>query len=269
MYNVTLGTKKTLATLLFFPLLSFAFIPFAAAHSGRTDSSGGHNCRTGSCAGTYHYHNGGPAYNPPPVCYPRSTVGKSGNWTFSQNGCNQDVTITWDKGVADDTFSIALSKSAGSDPGPKQDTDYRTFTFKDVKPGTWYINLKAGQSCGWGDVVYWKVDVPVVKPSLSVREEVVSEKERRLLINSYCATSVTSDKPLKNLRPGYSTSTIHPIEDTTYTIYAKSGKEISFKAIEVKYPLPTPIPSPTPTPIPSVEQKIPLAEKQGVWSWLF
>jgi hypothetical protein len=29
----------------------------AFAHSGRTDSSGGHNCRVGSCAGTYHFHN--------------------------------------------------------------------------------------------------------------------------------------------------------------------------------------------------------------------
>lgn len=38
----------------------FMAVPsFVEAHSGRTDSSGGHNCRTGSCAGTYHYHNGG------------------------------------------------------------------------------------------------------------------------------------------------------------------------------------------------------------------
>lgn len=29
------------------------------AHSGRTDSSGGHNCNVGACAGTYHYHNSG------------------------------------------------------------------------------------------------------------------------------------------------------------------------------------------------------------------
>ena len=39
------------------------------AHSGRTDSSGGHNCYVGACAGTYHYHNSGytapaPVYNP-------------------------------------------------------------------------------------------------------------------------------------------------------------------------------------------------------------
>lgn len=31
------------------------------AHSGRTNSSGCHNCYTGSCAGTYHCHNSGSA----------------------------------------------------------------------------------------------------------------------------------------------------------------------------------------------------------------
>lgn len=32
------------------------------AHSGRTDAYGGHNCYVGSCAGTYHYHDG--SYTP-------------------------------------------------------------------------------------------------------------------------------------------------------------------------------------------------------------
>lgn len=44
----------------------------ALAHSGGTDSSGGHNCNVGSCAGTYHYHNGGAAS---PV--PKSSGGSS------------------------------------------------------------------------------------------------------------------------------------------------------------------------------------------------
>ena len=44
----------------------------ALAHSGKTDSSGGHHCNVGSCAGTYHYHNGGAAS---PV--PQSSGGSS------------------------------------------------------------------------------------------------------------------------------------------------------------------------------------------------
>lgn len=48
-------------------VLVFLALPVQAlAHSGRTDSSGGHNCNVGSCAGTYHYHNGG-SYTPPPI----------------------------------------------------------------------------------------------------------------------------------------------------------------------------------------------------------
>ena len=42
------------------------------AHSGRTDSSGGHNCNVGACAGTYHYHNGGSGYKSP-VLYANPT----------------------------------------------------------------------------------------------------------------------------------------------------------------------------------------------------
>ena len=43
------------------------------AHSGRTDSSGGHNCNVGACAGTYHYHNGGSSYTPPTYTYTQPT----------------------------------------------------------------------------------------------------------------------------------------------------------------------------------------------------
>lgn len=34
------------------------FISDAIAHGGGLDSSGGHNCYVGSCAGSYHYHRG-------------------------------------------------------------------------------------------------------------------------------------------------------------------------------------------------------------------
>ena len=37
-------------------LVSVVSVSPASAHRGRTDSSGGHYCNVGSCAGTYHYH---------------------------------------------------------------------------------------------------------------------------------------------------------------------------------------------------------------------
>ena len=39
-------------------IVYLCLVPFADAHSGGKDSSGGHNCYVGSCAGTYHYHSG-------------------------------------------------------------------------------------------------------------------------------------------------------------------------------------------------------------------
>ena len=42
--------------LLLLLLLSFGFVSLSFAHSGRTDSSGGHNNYSN---GTYHYHNSG------------------------------------------------------------------------------------------------------------------------------------------------------------------------------------------------------------------
>ena len=53
--------KKLLIVL---PILFLLVASTVSAHSGRTDSSGGHNCNVGSCAGTYHYHNGGSAPKP-------------------------------------------------------------------------------------------------------------------------------------------------------------------------------------------------------------
>jgi hypothetical protein len=37
-------------------LLTISVLPQAQSHVGGLDSQGGHNCRKGSCAGTYHCH---------------------------------------------------------------------------------------------------------------------------------------------------------------------------------------------------------------------
>lgn len=58
-------------------ILTIVPISSVQAHSGRTDSNGGHNCNVGACAGTYHYHNGGgpsPAPQTPKYVAPRVPV---------------------------------------------------------------------------------------------------------------------------------------------------------------------------------------------------
>lgn len=58
-------------------ILALMPIGSAQAHPGRTDANGGHNCRVGACAGTYHYHNGGGSSSTPqPSTYtkPRTPI---------------------------------------------------------------------------------------------------------------------------------------------------------------------------------------------------
>ncbi|OGM77844.1 hypothetical protein A2375_01965 [Candidatus Woesebacteria bacterium RIFOXYB1_FULL_31_120] len=53
------------------PVLLLVLVPkITLAHSGRTNSEGCHNCNVGSCAGTYHCHNGGSYTAPQPQYVP-------------------------------------------------------------------------------------------------------------------------------------------------------------------------------------------------------
>lgn len=223
-------------------LAVFLFSKQADAHSGRTDSSGGHNCYTGSCAGTYHYHNGGyyipPTYYAPPCTKPQ--IGNSGSPTFKGNGCNQDVIFNWDKGYLDSSYSIKLSRVAGADPGPLADTKENTYTFKNVVGGTWYVNLKAGNSCGWSDIYYWKINVPETKYPIieSFREETISERMREITYSIPCADKVEITPEIGLVKIPKGSIYIYPNKNTTYTLTATYKKQTSSRNIFVRYPLP-------------------------------
>jgi hypothetical protein len=47
---------RKIRTALLVGILTFGTIAPASAHGGGLDWQGGHNCRVGSCAGTYHCH---------------------------------------------------------------------------------------------------------------------------------------------------------------------------------------------------------------------
>jgi len=47
---------KKVLNFIFALLLVLVPTSTAVAHGGGLDARGGHNCRTGSCAGTYHCH---------------------------------------------------------------------------------------------------------------------------------------------------------------------------------------------------------------------
>ena len=164
--------KKYISILSIIILLLLSSTP-THAHSGRTDSSGGHNCYVGACAGTYHYHNGGSGgYTPPAPRYvlPAPINPQNAYTDFkisSDNWCNQDLIFTWDKPTSGDRFSIAVSKYAGTDPGPSVDTSALSSTFENLTPGRWYVNMKTGNAERWSGIVYWTVDVPKSTPALT------------------------------------------------------------------------------------------------------
>lgn len=132
------------------------------AHSGRTDSSGGHNCNVGACAGTYHYHSGG--YVPPPtlrrVVQPQFPSNIKGTVYF-ESETDGEYTVRFVHTDPNPTqYSAVIGKYAGYDPGPIGDFTSNTFVFSNVQPGTWYINTKKEIGGYWSTISYWKVDVP-------------------------------------------------------------------------------------------------------------
>jgi hypothetical protein len=56
MYNLGPNSSRLFACFVFVVLSLFVGVPSLSAHGGGLDSDGGHNCRVGSCAGTYHCH---------------------------------------------------------------------------------------------------------------------------------------------------------------------------------------------------------------------
>ena len=83
----------TLVTLILL-LISFCGV-LASAHSGRTDSNGGH---TNSATGEYHYHHGYPAHSHPNGICPYRTNGSSGSAgssSSSSSSSSSESNVVW------------------------------------------------------------------------------------------------------------------------------------------------------------------------------
>jgi len=186
--------------------------------------------------GTYSPSCGCAYYPPKPVC-PEATVGDNATWTFREtSSCTQDIDFRMDKGTNDEFYSIGISKTAGANPGPKADTTSTNYTFKDVKPGKWYINVKAGRSCGWGDISYWTVNVPQVKPTIYFSESIISEKERVLYYAVLCAQEAEINNGIGKLKALNGAITINPKENSLYTLTAYNKQISSVSSVSITYP---------------------------------
>lgn len=256
---------KMLFPFLFFLLI---FLPKnIEAHSGRTDSSGCHNCYTSECYGEYHCHNGGSDVAPEPICYVPGVV-TTGTVNVTQNGCTHNISINWPKNTDSNQFSISLSKSAGANPGPIADTYTESYVFTNVESGRWYINLKSGNSCGWNRTSYWTVDVPKIVPTINYfTQNRISGDSVELSYSASCATNATiSSIGVVSLKKG--SVTVTPKKDTTYK-FVVNGKGGASQQ-ELFVPKPTPTPETTPTPEPTLTPNpTPTPANKGFWKWLF
>jgi len=207
----------------------------------------------------------GCAYIPPkPICV-KPTVGKNATWNFKANNCNQDVSFSWDKGVLDEFYSIQISKSPGADPGPRSDTSKTNFIFENIKPGKWYVNVKAGRSCGWSDVFYWTVDVSDVIPDIEFKEKVISEDERQLQYAVSCADKIEITPGIGTLKENSGSITIHPQQNSDYKLTATNKKQTNYSLLSVKYPLPAPKEN---NQADAKESTTSQGDSSGEWVWL-
>lgn len=212
--------------------------------NGRTICSDGTYSPSCTCGG------GGGVYVAPSYSLPAPVNPTNGNQTYtvsSSNWCNYDVTATWLKPYSGDRYSIAMTKVAGGDPGPNVDTGDLSFTFKNITPGKWYVNLKTANAERWtGNTVYWTVELPKITPRL---EAIVNPYSPTVTYDFSCLSKVeapdfiTQAMKLNNNSPT-GTATIPLGGATEYVIKGTdtTGKKYE-KTINYSPPPTTPVPT--------------------------
>jgi hypothetical protein len=134
--------KIMLSSLVLFLTLSTT----SFAHSGRTDSSGGHNCSAksvskGLCSG-YHYHNGG------------SSSGGSGSSGGSSSSSPKAPVVEPKKEIVDNRLKAALPNYKIKINGTEVNNayaEYPVLSYKDITyfPMTWTYTQALGLDVNW------------------------------------------------------------------------------------------------------------------------
>ena len=75
---------------------------------------------------------------------------KNRTWTIKMKALDNNPTM----------YSAVISKCAGCNPGPLVDFYSSNFTFNNVAPGRWYVNVKKKVNDYWSNTVYWTINVP-------------------------------------------------------------------------------------------------------------
>ena len=126
-------------------------------HGGVCGCSGGRQlCCDGSLSPSCTCYSP-PPIRPTPILFPTNT---NATWSFSPNSNGTfNVTIKLDDSPSTQ-YSAVLNKCKGCDPGPNSDFFANSFYYQNIKPGTWYLNVKKEIGGYWSNAVYWTVPVP-------------------------------------------------------------------------------------------------------------
>lgn len=142
--------------------IATAFPSFSYAHPGNTASDGCHYCwtncaRWGEVYGQRHCHGGG--YQPPVINNPLINMNATHILYPNYDGETFDIDIE----LADSSpssYSVTLNKCYGCNPGPLIDFYTKKFSFVDVRPGRWYMNVKKEVGGYWTTTTVWTIDIP-------------------------------------------------------------------------------------------------------------
>lgn len=85
---------------------------------------------------------------------------------YANNDGSYDVLFKWKETPSTTGYSLNISKVQFQDPGAYTDTTANVWTFHNIYPGTWYVNMKIAVNGTWSCVTSWTITVPAwVAPS--------------------------------------------------------------------------------------------------------
>ena len=190
--------KKYLLLILF-----FGFVGSVSAHSGRTDSSGGH---TNHSTGVYHYHISG------------GSSSSSSLSSYSGNcACPYDTAADGSKCGA----RSAWSKSGGKSPvcytteDVTKSFDEWFWVSSNIKGNNYYLDISTIKKRG-GYVYYWQLDD--LKSPISVSDGFIYSAKKRLQVNCDEGSSriTTTSYYMGNLGKGEFWGTDNTTQDWFY-----------------------------------------------------
>jgi len=178
--RITTTYYKLFTTLFCLLVLFFASLVPVYAHPGNVKYDGCHFCWTNCSSWGFTYGTRHNRDNPSATCScdpslgtrdplycPTTTQAGSlssvvphATWKFSANADGTyDVLFTWNSNQFAE-YSLSINKTNNVDPGSLVDTDIPSWTFHNIAPGTWFVNMKAKVQNTWTQTGNWEVDVP-------------------------------------------------------------------------------------------------------------